>query len=149
MKVSLRNAQKDLKFSLVSVRFAIKSALAFHEVTCDEVIVHFVTKEEIASLHADFFDDPSVTDCISFPYDRTSNIKPDILGEIFVCPAVAKDFASKKNLNPLEETTLYLVHGLLHLLGFDDMKSEDKRKMRGEEKKLMRYLTIKNALLKP
>jgi probable rRNA maturation factor len=96
---------------------------------CEEISVYFVTELEIAALHEQFFQDPTPTDCITFPP-----------GEIVVCPGVAIAYAKKRKGDPLEETVLYVVHGILHLLGFDDMEPSARKTMRKMEKKCMAYL---------
>ncbi len=97
--------------------------------------VHFVGKKQISSLHARFFDDPSPTDCITFPYDD-----PHFLGEVFVCPLVAKEYVEKEEGDLYDEITLYVVHGFCHLLGFDDQTDDQRKKMRLEEKKWLDLL---------
>ena len=67
-----------------------------------------------------------------------------ILGEVFICPAIAVEYAEKHQKNPLEETTLYLVHELLHLIGYDDLNPEDRKEMRKAEARHMRKL--KNSI---
>ena len=100
---------------------------------CDKLNVYLVTKKHITVLHKEFFEDESPTDCISFPIHQEN-----FLGEIFVCPKVAVEYAKNHNLNPLEETYLYILHGLLHLLGYDDLNEKDKITMRKKEKKYMK-----------
>lgn len=84
---------------------------------------------EISKLHAQFFDDPSPTDCISFPIDGS------LLGDIFVSPQAAIDYVQKKGGNVQSELLLYVIHGLLHLMGYDDMEKNEKRRMRRAEKR--------------
>ncbi len=102
--------------------------------------LHFIGKKRIAALHAHYFNDSSPTDCITFPYED-----PDFLGEVFVCPQVAAEYVKKHGGNLEKEITLYVVHGFLHLLGFDDQTERDRKKMRAEEKKWMTTLA-KNKL---
>lgn len=108
------------------------------DIETDEVILHFVTKKKMGKIHEDFFSDPSPTDCMSFPIDspksKSKGKEPHILGEIFVCPKVALEYAQEKNLDPYTETTLYIIHGLLHLIGYDDLDAKSRKKMRQMEK---------------
>ena len=97
-----------------------------------DVHIYFVSKEEITRLHGHFFNDPTPTDCITFPIHTDG-----LLGEIFICPEVAIDYFPE---NPHKETTLYVVHALLHLLGFDDIQPEDRAVMREKEAFVMDYL---------
>ena len=107
------------------------------KVLCSEVAIHFVSKKKICELHEHLFDDPTPTDCISIPIDAPSSDAPfSHLGEVFVCPKVAIEYGG----DPEQETMLYIIHGLLHLLGFDDIKSADRKVMRREEKKALRFI---------
>lgn len=126
-----------------SVRKLVREFLKFHELKCDEVSIHFVDVQTISKLHADFFNDGSATDCISFPIDdqaddqTTENYR--ILGDVFVCPDVAKQYVKKCGGDFFEEMTLYVVHGLLHLLKFDDITPKDRKRMRKEEARFLQH----------
>ena len=63
--------------------------------------------------------------------------------EIIICPAVAAREAAKRSLPYSRELTLYLVHGLLHAAGQDDLKPELKRVMRRREASALRQLSEK------
>ena len=100
-------------------------------------------RDELAKLHDQFFQDPTPTDCISFPLDQQH------LGEIFVCAKTAVEYATKRNLPPYEELSLYVIHGILHCLGFDDLEPSEKRIMRKKEKRCMALIKTQDLLLKP
>jgi len=118
------------------------------KIKCDEISVHFVSTTKICKLHADFFNDPTTTDCITFPVDNSLDEQYVVLGEVFVCPKTAIDFSKKYNKDLYEEATLYLVHGILHLLGYDDIDPEDRKKMRKKERFCMKFLKENNLILK-
>lgn len=114
----------------------------------DEVILHLVDKGTITQLHADFFNDPTPTDCISFPMDPPGSDKscgPTILGEVFVCPEVAVEYAQQHQKNSLEETALYIIHGMLHLLGYDDVEELSIAEMRKMEAACIKSLVEKQG----
>ena len=93
-------------------------------------------------MHNEFFNDPSPTDCMSFPIDTEEDAEDCYLGDIVVCPAAALKYA-----DPYRETTLYILHGLLHLLGYDDIQPQDRKKMRRAEKTYMNYFETMGLLL--
>lgn len=115
--------------------------------TCHEVSIHFVEEATICELHDEYFQDPSPTDCISFPIDDETETEWRILGEIFISPKAALDYSSDKKLNSYEELTLYLVHGLLHLLGYDDKEEKERQIMRSKEASKLALLKEKELLL--
>lgn len=108
--------------------------------------MHLVDEDKIRRLHKKHFDDPSITDCITLPIDEPG---PDceILGEIFVCPKTAISYAKAHGLDPHTECTLYIVHGFLHLIGYDDIDDDDEEIMRKKEKELMNHLSKHNLIL--
>lgn len=134
-KVHIDNHQKALPIQKRFITRIVKEILSFLQVDCKEISIYFTTVEKISELHGQFFNDPTPTDCISFPIDE------EHLGEVFVCPAVAIAYAEKHNIDPLQETLLYLVHGILHLIGYDDLDTDSKRIMRRMEKKCMNHIT--------
>ena len=150
MNVHFTNDQNALSVSSKEVERLVQTFLKWKGIFCDEVSIYFVDKEEISRLHSEFFDDPSPTDCISFPIDEpnTPSNGYTILGEVFVCPEVGIEYAKKtQNQSPQQEVSLYIIHGLLHLLGFDDINKEERMIMRGEENSAMEYLKEKKVLL--
>lgn len=147
MNILIVNEQDSLRLSKVRVRNIIREVLFFKQEPCDELSIHFVDTKTISQLHKDYFDDPSTTDCISFPMDASDEVGYRVLGELFVCPQTAIDYCKKKGGDPYVETTLYIVHGILHLLGHDDLEPTAKRRMRREEKKVMTHLTRSNLFL--
>jgi len=143
--VTLFNSQRDFPVARPFFKKVVKSILVLEGVSCDEVSIHFVKETEIQALHARYFGDPTSTDCISFPF-ADSVPSYCFLGEVFICPLVALRYAASKKLDPLHEVTLYLVHGLLHLLGFDDISPKERRRMRRAEKRIMNHLKQQNLL---
>ncbi|WP_194847557.1 rRNA maturation RNase YbeY [Candidatus Neptunochlamydia vexilliferae] len=147
MNIHCISSQSALPISEEKVERLVEAFLKWKSIRIDEVTLHFVNKEEISHLHDLYFNDPSPTDCISFPIDDPMEEGYIVLGEIFVCPEVALDYLTKKGGDPYEEVSLYITHGLLHLLGFDDQNPEDIQIMRGEEKSAINYFREHDLLL--
>lgn len=83
------------------------------ELECVEISV--VDDETIARVHAEFLDDPSATDVITFPY-----------GEILVSCDTAARYAAAHGLVARQELFRYMVHGLVHLHGYLDATPEER-----------------------
>lgn len=148
VKINVYNHQKDLKLYSSAVKKIVKAVLNLEEQPCDEVSVYFVNDQEICRMHHEYFDDPTLTDCISFPLDfEIDEIDYKILGEVFVCPYTAIEYAKKHKVDKYEECALYIIHGLLHLMGYDDMDSRSKAIMRRTEKKHLENLRKLNLSL--
>jgi probable rRNA maturation factor len=85
-----------------------------------ELSVSFVDQDEIAGLHKRFMDEAGPTDVLSFPLDDVDEAKERgsvrLLGDVVVAPTEA---ARNNPSDPGSELRLLLVHGILHLLGYD------------------------------
>lgn len=85
-----------------------------------ELSVALVGTEEMAELHGRYLDDPEPTDVLSFTMDEEG-----LLGDVVICPAVA----ASNNPDLAAELRLLLVHGILHLLGYDHQEEGERRAM--------------------
>lgn len=146
MNIQVYNHQQDVKISPEAVSAIVKEVLNKENKKCDEVAIHFVETSKICELHSEFFNDPSPTDCISFPIDEAGCAGYCVLGEVFVCPKTAIEYASLHNIPVYQEITLYIVHGLLHLLGYDDIGDREPE-MRNAEKLHMKNLEMHNMIM--
>jgi probable rRNA maturation factor len=87
----------------------------------DELSLSFVTEDEMADLHVRYLGEAGPTDVLSFPLDEDG-----LLGDVVVCPAVA---ARANPADPNAELRLLVVHGVLHLLGYDHEADEERAAM--------------------
>ena len=94
-----------------------------------ELSLAFLGDAELASIHANFLADPTPTDVITFPGEAAEGLA----GEICVSVERAEMEAVARDELFARELTLYLVHGWLHLVGFDDMEDADRLLMREAE----------------
>jgi probable rRNA maturation factor len=116
------------------VREAVRAALA-HGGRMDAVVsVVFVTDAELARLHAEHLGDPSLTDVMAFDLG-TAGGGP--AGEVYVSVERARAVARARDLAPERELALYVVHGVLHLCGFDDRRAPDRARMRRAERAVL------------
>lgn len=88
-----------------------------------ELSVSFVTDDEIAELHERYLDEPGPTDVLSFPLDADEG--GVLLGDVVIAPAVA----ARQNPDAAAEMRLLLVHGILHLLGYDHQGERERAAM--------------------
>jgi probable rRNA maturation factor len=98
-----------------------------------ELSVALLDAAAMGRLHARFMDDPSPTDVMTFDGDRDLGTA----GEICVCVDVAASYAASHGGEFEAELTLYLVHGYLHLAGFDDHTTPQRRRMRAAERRAL------------
>jgi probable rRNA maturation factor len=91
-----------------------------------ELSVSFVEETEIEDLHVRYMDEPGPTDVLSFPLDDVDEHGRRLLGDVVIAPAVA---ARNNPTDPEAELRLLLVHGILHLLGYDHEADAEKAEM--------------------
>lgn len=135
-EVRIANRQRALRLDLARIRRIVRAALPL----CleehgplppvlgklGEVEVAIVSPAAMSRVHAGFLGIEGPTDVITFPY-----------GEILVCAAVAEENAARYGQPPDDELALYVIHGLLHLNGFDDLESAPARRMRARQAKIL------------
>ena len=93
------------------------------------VEISILGSRAMAKVHRDFLDIRGVTDVITFPY-----------GEILVCAPVAAARAPEFGHSTTEELALYIIHGLLHLSGFDDISEPDAKTMAATQQKILKLV---------
>ena len=91
-----------------------------------ELSVSLVSEEEIADLQLRYLGEEGPTDVLSFPLDEIDEEGVRILGDVVIAPTVA---ARNNEADPQAEMRLLLVHGILHLLGHDHEREEERAAM--------------------
>ncbi len=103
------------------------------EFSVESLFINFITSEEIHNINKEFLNHDRSTDIITFNYSG-SHFELD--GEIFISIDDAKIFARKYNVSLSKEFTRLIIHGILHLKGYDDIKKNDRVKMKRIENNL-------------
>ena len=108
--------------------------------------IAFLGINPMAKANQQFLNHTGATDVITFAYQVEG--EDQLSGELLICPAVAVDQAQEFDTSPASELVRYIVHGVLHLRGFDDLDPALRRIMKKEENRLVRrleqWLPIKN-----
>ncbi len=110
------------------------AALARHVLSAEEVdgsaelSVLFVTADHIRQLNARFANEDRPTDVLAFPMMEEED-GALLLGDVVVCPRIAEENASKLGHALDRELEALVVHGTLHLLGYDHQDADEKAKM--------------------
>lgn len=95
------------------------------------ISVALLDDKDIHAANKKFLDHDEPTDVITFPLDQAKN---KLTGEILIGVGVARRHAKNARHLLEHELTLYLIHGLLHLCGFDDLNPVARKKMRKRER---------------
>lgn len=127
-----------------------------------ELAIHLVGPKEMAQVNWDFLQHEGSTDVITFDHSspefrvsgsefgvadeadelitRNSKLETGLHGELFICVDDAVKQAREFRTTWQSELARYVIHGLLHLCGHDDLSPEPRRKMKREENRLVRLV---------
>ncbi|HTR42373.1 MAG TPA: rRNA maturation RNase YbeY [Pseudomonadales bacterium] len=148
--ITISNRQRTRKLNLQLLKEIIAAALEELEIKQAELGIVLTGPKEMASINEDFLGHEGPTDVITFDYQCSeSGIQnPEMHGEVFVCVEVAEKQAKEFKTSRQSEVVRYIVHGILHLMGHDDMQPAARKKMKREEGRLVRKLSRSFALSK-
>ena len=128
-----------------AVRAAATEALAHGGRSGLALSIALVDDATLAALHERCLGDPSPTDVMSFDFGDEGPASddpeaPEPGGEVIVSVDRAIAVAAERGVAPERELALYVVHGVLHLCGFDDHDEDDRSAMRAAESTVMERL---------
>src|SRR3989339_681526 len=108
-----------------------------------DISIHIVGDKKIRDLNKNYRGKDKVTDVISFAIEEGEeifNLGEKDFGDIFIClPQIIRQ-SKENNISPREEMIRMLVHGVLHILGFDHMKEVDAKVMFALQEKFVKEL---------
>jgi len=138
MKVHLKNLQKLKKIDRSGLNRKIKEVCLC--LSCDDREMEIVLCDNtmITRLNKEFFAIDRPTDVISFCLE--DEISRGIWGEIIVSVEAALNYSEAHHCLWEEEMLRYIIHGILHLMGYDDHTPAEKRKMRRKENQLLQKI---------
>ncbi len=105
-----------------------------------EISINLISEARIKTLNQKYRGKNKVTDVLSFPIDSKPMPRSAIipLGDIFICLPFAKKQAKRENIDIEKKLSWLIIHGFLHLLGYDHDKSEkDRLEMEKLENKIL------------
>jgi len=139
--------QQDVALDLTRWTTLARDVLISEGVAAGELTLSFVSSADIAELHEEHMGEAGPTDVLSFPLDaelvlgEVANAgvddAPVLLGDVVVCPAIARINAPEHAGSLDDELALLIVHGVLHVLGHDHSGSDDTVSMRARERALL------------
>jgi probable rRNA maturation factor len=119
----------------------VREALRLHPLV--DVGVIFVDEAPMTDLHVRWMDEPGPTDVLSFPMDELRPGSEEmlsaegVLGDVVICPQVARRQAEVAGHEEINEILMLLTHGMLHLVGFDHAEPEEEKEMFALQKELL------------
>jgi probable rRNA maturation factor len=138
--IAVRNQQRQLKVAVPLLKQIARAALLHSGCPLEVLSIVLVNDETIAKLNEQFHHTRGPTDILAFEYDG--------LGELIISTERAVAHARRYRTTPGCELALYVIHGILHLHGYDDLKPGQRQRMRAAERLLLARLGRSFALPK-
>lgn len=150
MKIQIENQQKLIKIDRKKIRSAITMLLKLEDCNDKEISITFVDDTGIQIINRQYLGKDKPTNVISFSLQEgeCGGINPDLLGDIIISVETARRDAAKGGLCFDEEIIFLIIHGFLHLTGYDHVNTPvaNVRKMKRKEKELFEKMTGNQAL---
>lgn len=107
-----------------------------------ELCLRIVTPDESQQLNRDYRGKDKPTNVLSFPFEAPPGLPINILGDLAICAEVVAQEAQEQNKQLAHHWAHMVIHGTLHLLGFDHINDEDAEVMEALERELLARLDI-------
>jgi probable rRNA maturation factor len=165
MNIAIANRQRTKKINTRILKQVVAELFTELEITEAELGIHLVGAKEMARVNRQFLQHEGSTDVITFDHAEPGRAgsplpdarqqksggahgvtRPTIHGELFLCVDEAISQARQFGTNWQSEVVRYVVHGVLHLLGYDDLKPALRREMKRVENQLVRGLAKRFTL---
>jgi len=146
MKIAVRNLQKIVKINRSCLKNLVKKICNFLNLNKGYLSLVFADNEVVKELNRRYLKKNNPTDVLAF--DLTDNFQPqELSAEVIISVEKAEENSKIFSTDLREELLLYIIHGLLHLSGFEDKTSLQKKEMRKKEKEIVVYLHKKEKKL--
>ncbi len=125
--------------------FQIWAEKALAEVDEDcELSIRLVNEDESAELNSQYRGKTGPTNVLSFPFESPVPLEPRLLGDLVICVPVVEREAVEQGKQTCDHWAHMVVHGCLHLLGYDHIDNQDAERMEALEIRILQTLKIAN-----
>jgi probable rRNA maturation factor len=140
LKITISCPQELLAINRPQMRQVATAVLQGEGENNAQISLAFVDNETIHRLNKRYLNHDEPTDVLSFPLSEAGESK--LAGELVIGVEVALVQAAERGHDVQAELALYVIHGLLHLCGYDDHEPNDAEKMRERERHYLRELGL-------
>jgi probable rRNA maturation factor len=137
-KIAIASPQEIVPIDRKRLREAVRSVLEGEGIADADISLAFVDNETIHQLNKRYLNHDEPTDVLSFPLSEAN--ARTLAGELVIGVEVARAQAAERKHDVQAELTLYVIHGLLHLCGFDDKSDQATAEMRARERHYLKQL---------
>ncbi|SHH71659.1 rRNA maturation RNase YbeY [Ferrimonas marina] len=119
----------------------VDTALASHQAD-SELTIRVCSTEESQQLNRDYRGKDKPTNVLSFPFEAPPGITLPLLGDLVICAEVVEQEAQQQQKAPMDHWAHMVIHGCLHLLGYDHIEDNEAEQMEALERQLLAQLDI-------
>lgn len=142
LTITAESGRHYMPFLRKHLKRAITSPVARASRPClDSLSVVLASDRTIKKLHKTYMNDATVTDVLTFPIDTDANGSVQS-GEVYICVSQAMRQARSRKIPVQNELLLYALHGMLHLLGYDDRTATGFAKMHRAEDRILTQIGL-------
>lgn len=139
IRISVANPY-EFPLNFAEIKRVALAVLEGESIQRGKVVIAPVNNEHIHRLNRQFLNHDEPTDVLTFPYTEPG--ATTLEGEIVVGYEVAAEYAQDRGHDPQTELLLYVIHGCLHLCGYDDTSPQARREMRAKEHAYLQALNL-------
>jgi len=138
--VSISIGPKSIKINRALMRKSVRTVLKGEGIISADVSLAFVDDDTSAGLNKKYLNHAGPTDVITFPYSKPK--ARYLEGELIIGIEVAGRVAKDHGHDVQAELALYVIHGVLHLCGYDDKKKAAQKTMRLRQRNYLQILAL-------
>jgi len=109
-----------------------------------EIVIRIVDENEMIQFNDQYRGKKNVTNILSFPFDPPEQTESDLLGDLLVCAPVVELEAQQQNKLIEHHWAHMIIHGVLHLIGYDHIDDLEAEEMEALEIKILKIIKINN-----
>jgi len=140
-KIEITDLQDHVRLDKKLILQVVRRVIKEERRSAKSLSIVLTDNRHIRDLNREYLGHDALTDVISFPLEDldwpTGHTNGGLNGEIIASAELAQQQAQTTNTDPQAELMLYLVHGLLHLMGYDDRTPHDAKRMHEREDTLL------------
>lgn len=150
MKIQIENRQAQVKIDRKIIRNTVLNIFQILDCSNNEISICLTDDKHIKQLNQQYLGRNKATNVLSFSLQEGEygNINPQAMGDVVISVETAQKDAIKGNLTVEQEIDFLLIHGILHLLGYnhENTSRKEAKKMRQKEKEVFNIINDCNKI---
>ena len=139
IEIEIHNEQKTIAVDSAQLREAVGNVLADRGIENGEISLAVISDDQMRVLNARYLSHDWATDVLSFVHESDDQ---RLDGEVIVSADTAQRESCRYGWRPADELLLYVIHGALHLIGYDDHNPDDLVDMRTAERRHLAHFGL-------